>query len=151
MMPLVGVDLVPIRRIEALVADQDGLALRRMLTPSEIENCIRAGRLDVWSVAGRLAAKEAVFKLFDAGHRVVPWTGIHIEGGVECSPVIRLTGNARSLASSAGICSGISISISHDGDYAVAVAVAISNLRGAHEPNNRHHDRRRQAVDSRST
>lgn len=93
-----------------------------MLHPDEISECTRGGRLDVSSVAGRLAVKEAVFKLLRCRDAVVPWRSIRVEGPLGTWPVVYLDGAAAKLARAAGIHSEISVSISHDGAYAVAVA-----------------------------
>jgi holo-[acyl-carrier protein] synthase len=93
-----------------------------MLHLDEISECTRGGRLDVSSVAGRLAAKEAVFKLLRCQDAVVPWQSIRVEGPSGMWPVVYLDGAAAKLARAAGIYSEISVSISHDGAYAVAVA-----------------------------
>jgi holo-[acyl-carrier protein] synthase len=123
-MPIrIGVDLVPLSRAQALIEPDNRLILARMLKVNEISECTRADRLDPASVAGRLAAKEAVFKLFRCRNTVVPWWSIHIEGPSGTWPVVHLDGAAAKLACTAGIRSEISVSISHDGAYAVAVAV----------------------------
>jgi holo-[acyl-carrier protein] synthase len=93
-----------------------------MLHSNELSECVRGGRLDASSVAGRLAVKEAVFKLFRCQEAVVPWRSIRIAGPSGTWPVVYLEGTAAQLAWNAGIRSEISVSISHDGAYAVAVA-----------------------------
>lgn len=118
----VGVDLVPLSRAQALLEPDNRSVLAKMLHVDEISECTRAGRLDPSSVAGRLAVKEAVFKLFHCGDAVVPWQSIHVEGLPGTWPVVFLDGVAAKLARAAGIRSEISVSISHDGAYAVAVA-----------------------------
>jgi holo-[acyl-carrier protein] synthase len=118
----IGVDLVPLSRAQALLEPDNQLVLARMLHVDEISECTRGGRLDPSSVAGRLAVKEAVFKLFRCRDAVVPWQSIHVEGLSGTWPVVHLDGAAAKLARAAGICSEISVSISHDGAYAVAVA-----------------------------
>ncbi|MGH3793852.1 MAG: 4'-phosphopantetheinyl transferase family protein [Pseudonocardiaceae bacterium] len=118
----IGVDLVPLTRAQALLEPANRSVLARMLHRDEISECTRAGRLDPSSVAGRLAVKEAVFKLFRCRGGVLPWRSIHVEGQPGTWPVVYLDGAAAELARAAGICSEISISISHDGAYAVAVA-----------------------------
>lgn len=122
----IGVDLVPLSRAQVLLEPDNRSVLARMLHPDEISECTRGGRLDVPSVAGRLAAKEAVFKLFRCQDAVVPWRSIRVERPSGTWPVVYLDGAAAKLARAAGICSEISVSISHDGAYAVAVAATIT-------------------------
>lgn len=120
----VGVDIVLIARAEELVRPERRPVLARMLRPEEITACIRAGRLDPSAVAGILAVKEAVFKLFHERDRPVPWQGVHVESGTGRWPVVRLDGTAAELAEVAGLRTEISVSLAHDGAYAVAVAAA---------------------------
>jgi holo-[acyl-carrier protein] synthase len=122
-MPLrIGVDLVPLSRAQALLEPGNRVILTRMLRGNEISDCTRDGRLDPSSVAARLAVKEAVFKLFHCRDTIVPWRSIHIDGPPGMWPVVYLDGAAAKLARAAGIWSEISVSITHDGAYAVAVA-----------------------------
>ena len=100
------------------------------------------------SLAARFAAKEAVLKLIGTADGVDP-RSIEIDprGG---RPVVRLSGARPTLAAEAGV-GPIDVSLSHSGDLALAVAVAISppdhhrpTNRGTtqHEPvRHRHHPR----------
>lgn len=118
-LPRVGVDLVPLSRIPQLLAPESGPALHRMLTAEERRLSDEAG------AAGRLAAKEAVFKLFGATGGPVPWLATEILPGPGGRPHVRLTGRAARLAERAGL-GPIDISISHDGGWAIAVAAAVA-------------------------
>ncbi|MFJ2248092.1 holo-ACP synthase [Streptomyces sp. NPDC087862] len=124
----VGIDMVPFGRARDLAHDEPLLA--RMLTAEELRLSRHDDGPDVAGIAGRLAAKEAVFKLFHAPGQTLPWRGIEIlteDGGW---PVVRLAGRAAELALSAGI-DDIAVSITHDEPCAVAVAFT------ACDPNNR--------------
>ncbi|MEV6806379.1 4'-phosphopantetheinyl transferase superfamily protein [Streptomyces sp. NPDC051132] len=123
--PRVGVDIVPLSRAEELVRPDRRPVLSRMLLPEEIAACTRQGRLDPSSVAGLLAVKEAVFKLFHVRDRPVPWRSIQVESGAGTWPVVRLQGVAAELAEAARMHPEISVSLAHDGGYAVAVAAAV--------------------------
>ncbi|WP_371482689.1 holo-ACP synthase [Kitasatospora sp. NBC_00315] len=119
----VGVDLVPFGRVRELLAPGAGPALARMLSERELRLCSAPAAPDVAGIAGRLAAKEAVFKLFRQSGQTLPWLGVEIlrdDGGW---PVVRLSGRAARLAREAGI-EGIDVSIAHDEPCAVAVAFA---------------------------
>lgn len=109
----IGTDIVRIARL-----DKSERFLRRMFTADEIEIC--GGRAE--SLAGRWAGKEAVMKALGVGIGEVPLTDIevHAEG---TRPVVRLHAAAADLAAAAGL-SDWQITISHDGDYAVAFVVA---------------------------
>lgn len=119
----VGIDIVLTQRVRALLAEHGDTVLARMLTPMELEDCRREGGLDVRSVAGRLAAKEAAFKALATSGTVLPWLGMEVCSAPGGRPVLRLGAAARTLADRAGV-AVVRISISHDGDYAVAVAIA---------------------------
>jgi len=118
-LPRVGVDLVPLSRIPQLLTPGSGPALDRMLTPEERRLSDEAG------AAGRLAAKEAVFKLFGATAGPLPWLATEILPGPGGRPRVRLTGRAAHLAEEAGL-GPIDVSISHDGGWAIAVAAAVA-------------------------
>ncbi|MEC3979804.1 holo-ACP synthase [Amycolatopsis sp. H20-H5] len=120
----VGIDLVPFNRVHQLVRDE--LMLARMLSAAEIRLSQGSEGPDIAGIAGRLAAKEAVFKLFHAPEQTLPWRSIEIltaEGGW---PVVRLAGRAAELARRAGI-DDIAVSITHDHPCAVAVAFTARN------------------------
>lgn len=117
----VGVDLVPVRRVAAMMTSSPSVVLGRMLTPRELDLSRTATGWDAPGAAGRLAAKEAVFKLLRTGGRVLPWLAIEVLKGPGEWPHVQLTGTAAELARSAGI-NDIDISITHDDQFAVAVA-----------------------------
>jgi holo-[acyl-carrier protein] synthase len=119
--PRIGIDIVPLERATGLIAA--GRTLTRMLQPTELLDSRRTHGLDAAAVAGRLAVKEAVFKLFHRSGEVLPWLDIKIRTGTGGWPTVELTGRAERMAATAAI-SGIAISIAHDGDYAIAVATA---------------------------
>lgn len=123
--PRVGVDIVLISRAAELVRPERRPVLGRMLRPEEIVACTRGGRLDPSAVAGVLAVKEAVFKLLHTRDVPVPWRSVRVESGPGRWPEIRLDGAAARLAEAAGMQSEISVSLAHDGAYAVAVAASI--------------------------
>ncbi|MEU1815825.1 4'-phosphopantetheinyl transferase superfamily protein [Streptomyces roseifaciens] len=117
----VGVDLVPLSRVRTMADADDGRLLHRMLTPAEAELSRFASGWDVHGVAGRLAAKEAVFKLLHVTGQPLPWQSIEVLKGPGEWPCVRLTGPAGRWAADAGI-EAIDISISHEEQFAVAVA-----------------------------
>ncbi|AEW96637.1 MULTISPECIES: holo-ACP synthase [Streptomycetaceae] len=120
----VGVDLVPFGRVRRLVepgGPGTAAVLARMLSAAELRLTRTASGPDIPGIAGRLAAKEAVFKLFHAPGQTLPWLGIEIlkdDGGW---PVVHLGGRAARLARAAGI-GHIEVSIAHDDPFAIAVA-----------------------------
>ncbi|MBV2355729.1 4'-phosphopantetheinyl transferase superfamily protein [Streptomyces sp. J2-1] len=112
--------MVPFTRVRALLGG--GLLAGRMLSADERRLLLDGDEPDVPGIAGRLAAKEAVFKLFHATGETVPWQGIEILRAESGAPWVRLSGRAAALARGAGIGS-VSVSITHDEPCAVAVAL----------------------------
>lgn len=109
----IGTDIIRVARL-----DKSDRFLRRIFTDAELELC--AGRTQ--SLAGRWAAKEAVLKAFGVGLGELPLTDIEI-GAQGTRPVLRLHGAAAERAQQAGL-TDWQVTISHDGDYAVAFVVA---------------------------
>ncbi|MEV8456174.1 4'-phosphopantetheinyl transferase superfamily protein [Streptomyces sp. NPDC052095] len=126
-LPRIGVDIVPLARIPALLTSESGPAIHRMVTDEELAQSRPGpdGVPDPAALAGRLAAKEAVFKLLGSTGQPLPWPGIQILRGAGGRPFVRLSGRAATLARGAGL-GPVDISISHDGDYAIAVAAAVA-------------------------
>ncbi|MFI9119543.1 holo-ACP synthase [Streptomyces bikiniensis] len=143
---LVGVDLVPLSRVRELLGPDTGTGtglvtgpgpgpgpgpgsgsgalLRRFLSSEELAASLTPdGAPDPSGIAGRLAAKEAVFKLLGSVGKPLPWQGIEVLRGPGGRPGVRLSGRAAELARTAGI-GPIDVSISHDAGFAIAVAAA---------------------------
>lgn len=114
----IGTDIVRIARWEKH-AGPGGSFLRRSLTGAEIEDC--GGRSA--SLAGRWAAKEAVLKALGIGIGEVPLTDIEVLRTSSGRPAVTLSGQAAERAAAQGLTQW-QVSISHDGDYAVAFVVA---------------------------
>ncbi|WP_346776460.1 4'-phosphopantetheinyl transferase superfamily protein [Streptomyces sp. HNM0574] len=123
----VGVDVVPFSRVRRLLAPEARPALLRMLSGAEAGRYC-AERPDVPGIAGRLAAKEAVFKLFQATEVPLPWRSIEVLNGAGGWPEVRLGGRAAALAERAGV-GHVEVSIAHDDPCAVAVALGAGPAR----------------------
>jgi holo-[acyl-carrier protein] synthase len=111
--PGIGIDLIEIERIERALERRPRLA-ERLFTPGELAYAAvraRRGR----HLAARFAAKEAVIKALGTA---VPPRQIEVVAGEP--PTIRLHGRAAELAGGREI----SISLTHSGDNAAAVALA---------------------------
>lgn len=104
-----GVDLTRVDRLADLATNAS--FLRRVFTPSELDDQRPV------HLAGIFAAKEAVFKAIGQTPR---WQSATIVRGADGRPRVFLDRSLRppDLQS-------IEVSISHEGAYAVAVAVAI--------------------------
>ena len=115
----VGIDLIAIPRVRAVMERHNGRFLRRVYTPEEVAFC--RGRVP--ELAARFAAKEAVMKALGTGARGVGWREIEVLPDRRGKPLVYLYGGAKSRADEMGL-QGIDVSLSHERDYAIAVAVA---------------------------
>jgi holo-[acyl-carrier protein] synthase len=120
----IGVDLAQIPRMRRVVERWDERFLRRVFTEEEIAYC-RARRDPVPHLAARFAAKEAVFKALGTGLRMgVNWREIEVRRTRGQAPTVVLSGRCRALAEARGA-DRVLISLTHDGDYALAQVLLI--------------------------
>lgn len=119
-----GMDIVSVTRVRRLLAEYGATFFDRMLDPGELADCRTSTGLDVLSLCGRIAAKEAAFKTFRVRERFLPWREIVVRRADGGWPLVELRGSALAMAEAAGIAE-ITVSISHDVDYAVAVAAPV--------------------------
>ncbi|MFI8522691.1 holo-ACP synthase [Streptomyces sp. NPDC085481] len=119
-----GMDIVSVTRVRRLLAQYGEKFFERMLTPGELADCRTSSGLDVLSLCGRIAAKEAAFKTLRVRGRFLPWPDIVVRRSEGGWPLVELHRAAAEMASESGI-TEITVSISHDVDYAVAVAAPI--------------------------
>ncbi len=120
-----GIDIIKVGRIEASLARFGERFSRRVLTPAE--RAYVRGRPE--TMAGRWAAKEAVSKVLGRGVRGIGWRDIEIERLPTGQPAVRLHGRAAIRADQLGM-ERIAISISHESDYAVAIAFGVRTAGG---------------------
>ena len=122
-----GIDIIKIERIAAAIKKFGQRFERRVLTESEA----RYVRMRPQNFAGRWAAKESVSKVLGLGVRGVGWRDIEIVRLPTGAPSVRLHGRARARAEQLGM-GRIAVSISHEGDYAVAIAFGIRTAGGTY-------------------
>ncbi len=114
----VGVDVVDVARIERLL-DAFGRRLEEKLLTSAERALLDSKVRRAESLAARVAAKEAVIKAIGAD-ALIPFKDIEIAG---TGPLeVRLSGRARSAFDAVGA-RGVLVSVSHEANLAVAVAV----------------------------
>jgi holo-[acyl-carrier protein] synthase len=121
-----GIDIINVERIRAAIARFGPRFGKRILTPSEIGYV----RDRPETMAGRWAAKEAVSKVLGLGVRGVGWREIEIVRLPTGAPTVRLHDRALRRAEQLGM-GRIAVSISHERDYAVAIAFGIRTQGGA--------------------
>jgi holo-[acyl-carrier protein] synthase len=121
-----GIDIIKIERIAAAIKRFGDRFPKRVLTDAEA----RYVRNRPQNFAGRWAAKEAVSKVLGLGVRGVGWRDIEIVRLPTGAPTVRLHGRAKTRAEQLGM-GRIAVSISHEGDYAVAIAFGIRTAGGS--------------------
>jgi holo-[acyl-carrier protein] synthase len=120
-----GIDIIKVDRIQHSLERFGDRFTNRVLTPSE-QRYVR-GRAE--TMAGRWAAKEAVSKVLGLGVRGIGWRDIEIERLPTGQPAVRLHGRAQARADQLGM-GRIAVTISHEADYAVAMAFGIRTAGG---------------------
>lgn len=120
-----GIDIIKVARIEATLQRFGERFAERVLTAAE-RRYVR-GRPETF--AGRWAAKEAVSKVLGLGVRGIGWRDIEIERLPTGQPAVRLHGRAAARADQLGM-ERVAVSISHESDYAVAIAFGIRSAGG---------------------
>jgi holo-[acyl-carrier protein] synthase len=126
----VGSDVLSVKQVNESVARFGARYLERVYTDHEISwasdsHAVRAERL-----AARFAAKEATIKVLrPEGHRP-DWRSIEVQRHAGGWCTMALSGHASTLAEKAGI-TDLAVSLTHDGDVAAAVVIALCDRPGA--------------------
>ena len=122
---MVGIDIVLVSRVKDKI-NMKGF-YNKILTESE-QNYIQNHKktsldIEARSVSGFFAAKEAILKAFGVGiTNGYGFLDINIDH-VKCgAPVVKLSEKLNMLLKLKGK-TNVSVSISHDGDYATAIAI----------------------------
>ncbi|HHW47194.1 MAG TPA: holo-ACP synthase [Clostridiaceae bacterium] len=120
---LCGVDVVEVERIKRAL-EKDGNSFKnKVFTDKEIEYCEKKNSTKYQCYAARFAAKEAVSKAFGTGiSNGLSWKDIEVINDPLGKPGVVLSGKGKELYEKLGAVS-ISISLSHEKEYAVACAV----------------------------
>ncbi|HEY9623328.1 MAG TPA: holo-ACP synthase [Crinalium sp.] len=126
----IGTDIVHIPRIKTALDRFGEKFLQRVYTPIEQQDFLKllsssrgdADGRGIARLAGRWAAKEAVVKALGTGWRGVRYTDVEIQRQSNGEPHVCLYGSASARAIYWGGCQW-QVSLSHDGDYAIATAL----------------------------
>jgi holo-[acyl-carrier protein] synthase len=122
----VGVDLAQIPRLRRAVERWNDRFLRRVFTDAEIAYC-RRRRDPIPHLAARFAAKEATLKALGTGLGMgVNWLDLEVRREPGQAPTIVLSGRSEAIARAKGG-SRVLLSLSHDGDYAMAQALLVGD------------------------
>lgn len=130
--PRVGVDVQQVDAVAEALVSLGQRYLDRLHTPAEqadvagpdADRGAASSTTLAHEYAGRFAGKEAVLKLLGAPDGVDP-RDVEVVRSKEGRPRVRLSGHAAEQARALGL-GPVDLSISHDGNLAVAVAVALS-------------------------
>lgn len=118
-----GVDIVEIARISDLLAKHEVRFLERVFTSGEQAHGA-ASRRRAEHLAGRFAAKEAVYKALGTGNTAgIAWTDIEVVSLPSGKPTLRLLNNALATSMRLGVTQW-DLSISHSHQAAIASAIA---------------------------
>ena len=121
----IGVDIVDVRRIDAVWKRYGARFVARLLSDHELENLLVYAPIDAARLAGRWAAKEAVSKAIGTGFRGFAMNDIEIINDALGLPTVTLRNGAELRATDIGVCK-LLISISHEKEMAIAQAIALA-------------------------
>ena len=126
----VGTDLVFVPDVAQAIDQFGERYLNVVFTSTELKDCSSdLGQARLAKLGARVAAKEAVMKLLRPDKNTpLPWRSIEVAKHDIGFTSIALSGAAASLARQRGL-GAIALSLSHERDYATAVAVAEVRLR----------------------
>lgn len=129
----IGVDLAQIARLRRAVERWDDRFLRRVFTDAEIAYC-RRRRDPIPHFAARFAAKEAALKALGTGLAMgVRWRELEVRREPGEAPTLVLSGRCGTLARAKGVGHAL-LSLTHDGDYALAQVMLVAAPSGDAAP-----------------
>lgn len=119
-----GVDICSIARVREVYQKFGEKFLRRILTDNEAAYVKSSNHHLITRLAARFAAKEAMLKVLGTGIVGVGWHEVEVARAPSGEPSIVLHGRAKMRAEQLGL-RKISVSMSHEKEYAVAFIVAM--------------------------
>lgn len=118
----IGIDIIRIRRIDKALERWGKQFEEKVFTDKEIESsCCLRKKAKLAYLAGRFAAKEAIFKAIGGG---ISWQDIEILAKENGQPYLANNKKTKEALNKKNI-RKVLISISHDNDYAIAQAMAL--------------------------
>lgn len=119
----IGIDVVPVERMQEMIDRHGDRALQRLFTPSEIARAKDLAH-QVLFLAGRVAAKEAAYKALSAqgADLGIGWQSIEVERLEDGRPRLILHGPALARFNALGA-TRCHVSLSHDGGIAAAIVM----------------------------
>jgi holo-[acyl-carrier protein] synthase len=125
----VGIDIVSVAEVADSLSRFGDRFIRRLFTNREATYCRSAcAPVAAARFAARLAAKEATVKALQPEHVWSDWRLIEVRRHRSGRCALRLHGEAAELAARSAI-HLITLSMSHEGDHAAAVVIALGEFR----------------------
>lgn len=124
----VGMDLVRVSDVAESLDRFGDRYVRRLFTEAEAEYCKRSAAALAPRFAARFAAKEATLKALRSVDGGMDWRHIEVRRAAEGWCEVVLHGSAAELARRNGV-RELSLSMSHEAEYATAVVIATGNFR----------------------
>jgi holo-[acyl-carrier protein] synthase len=121
----VGIDIAQISAIGASIEAFGARFTGRFFTAAELAYARKAPALTTQRLAARFAAKEAAIKAFGLSEEGIAWSDIEVRRGEDGGCTLACHGRVAALVERSG-CTRIALSLSHDGDYATAMVVAMA-------------------------
>ena len=134
-----GVDIVGIERMDKAIDQWGDRFLQKIFTKKELMQAKERG-LSAQHLAGKFAAKEAVFKALSEfrNGESLQWCDIEILNYTDGRPQVSLHKGAESVRKKF-VLSQIQVSIAHDKQWAVASAVIVSEHKNTEKATTRIH------------
>ena len=117
----IGTDLTDVVRIRALLEKYSGAFLKKAFGDVEASYCMSLAN-PAESLAARFAAKEAVLKALGTGFGSLAPADVEITHDASGAPAYLINEKTRSALQARGAQSAF-LSVTHDGDYAMATAI----------------------------
>lgn len=121
---LIGMDLVQIAGIDASLAHFGERFRQRLFSAHELAYASAAPGLLAERLAARFAAKEATLKALGMADQGIAWREIEVIKHPDGHCELCLHGKAQVFASQRNV-QQLAVSLSHDGDYAAAIVMAV--------------------------
>jgi len=125
---LLGIDTVSVAGVRESMAQFGARFEARLFTAHELHSASRGTEPQRQErLAARFAAKEAALKAFGWSNAGIDWRDIEVHTDASTGqPTLNLHGRAAELAGRLA-CGPASVSLSHDGDQAVAIVAALAS------------------------
>ena len=128
----VGVDLASVGAVRTSIERFGDRYLRRCYTDHELATTQGREQARAASLAARFAAKEATVKALGAGSTAFDWRSIEVQRRPDGGCRVALYGALATMAHQEGI-EALSVALTHEGDMAAAVVVALRSSDGDEE------------------